>query len=85
MPIYKLKAQLEGGAKSSMRKDNRHQEHRQTFWELPESDRYRHRGEQWTEDADKRNIDSLPRVSSSLWLADFSVPTTQLNTGEVER
>jgi len=60
MPIYKLNAQLSGGA-LTVEKDRRNDEHHQTFWELPESDRYRRTHHEWREDAVKR-------VSSILWL-----------------
>jgi len=62
MPIYKLNPQLSGGAFTG-KKDRRHNEHRQTFWELPESDRYRRAHQGWNEDARKQYINSHRRVS----------------------
>jgi len=76
MPIYKLDAQLVGGAKTARSKGSRRQERCQTFWELPESDRYG-RTDERTASADKRNIDFLPRVSSRL---HRSQPTTGIHT-----
>jgi len=74
MPIYKLNSQLAVGiaiAQSARKKDRHHDGHHHTFWELPESDRYG-QGDEWTEDADKQNVEFLRRVSYSLLLMDLS-------------